>query len=225
MNLSNETIAKLTNFATIQPNLVYKGDRKIKTISDANNVMAVAEIEEDIDIEFGVYDLNEFLRAVGLVDRPTLSFKDSHAVIQGDNVKVEYQFANTAILTAPKKDIVMPDPEVELELTSDEIAKILRAASTFGYNGLTISHRAGTDSIQVSVKDLNGSAGGNTYTITKPYNEDANDSEAFSFDVLISNLKIMEGDYNVAFSSKRISQWVGDKVTYWIALETTSTYG
>jgi hypothetical protein len=37
--------------------------------------------------------------------------------------------------------------------------------------------------------------------------------------------KILDGEYNVSISSKGISYFKGDNIEYWIAVETTSTYG
>ena len=61
MNLSNDTLNVLKNFATINPNLVFKPGQKLKTISESKTILASAEIVEDFPTEFGVYDLNEFL--------------------------------------------------------------------------------------------------------------------------------------------------------------------
>jgi hypothetical protein len=39
------------------------------------------------------------------------------------------------------------------------------------------------------------------------------------------NLKLIPNDYTVSVSSKGISKFESDKITYWIALEQTSVYG
>ena len=54
MNISNETMEVLKNFASINPNLVFQPGQTLKTISEAKNIMAVAETVEDFP-EFGVY--------------------------------------------------------------------------------------------------------------------------------------------------------------------------
>jgi len=43
----------------------------------------------------------------------------------------------------------------------------------------------------------------------------------------ISNLKLLDGDYDVQISSKLISKWINKSkpVTYYIALEKSSTFG
>ena len=53
-------------------------------------------------------------------------------------------------------------------------------------------------------------------------------SEAkFNFVLNISNLKIVDGDYDVSISSKLISNFVNKStaVQYWIAMEKSSTFG
>ena len=42
MKLSKETIAILKNFATIQPNLMFKAGSELKTIAEAKNIVAKA---------------------------------------------------------------------------------------------------------------------------------------------------------------------------------------
>ena len=53
------------------------------------------------------------------------------------------------------------------------------------------------------------------------------DDVTFNFIINIGNLKILPGDYEVELSSKLITQFKNKEVnvTYWIALEKTSTFG
>ena len=71
MNLSNDTLNVLKNFATINPNLVFKPGQKLKTISESKTILASAEIVEDFPTEFGIYDLND----KGMVKRLDISFQ------------------------------------------------------------------------------------------------------------------------------------------------------
>ena len=52
MQVSNETIEVLKNFAGINPNIVISPGQKLKTISEAKNIMAEADITEDFPLEF-----------------------------------------------------------------------------------------------------------------------------------------------------------------------------
>ena len=87
MNLSNDTINVLKNFATINPNLVIKPGQKLKTISEAKTILASSDIVEDFAQEFGIYDLNEFLSVYGLIEDATLEFSDKSVTIKNDESK------------------------------------------------------------------------------------------------------------------------------------------
>ena len=74
MKLSKETIAILKNFATIQPNLMFKAGSELKTIAEAKNIVAKAAITEQIPQDFGIYDVNDFLSSLSLFNDPTFAF-------------------------------------------------------------------------------------------------------------------------------------------------------
>ena len=82
MQLSSDTISVLQNFASINPNVVLKPGQEIKTISEAKNILAEADIIEDFPQEIGIYDLFEFLSVHNLVESPHLEFESNAIVIQ-----------------------------------------------------------------------------------------------------------------------------------------------
>jgi hypothetical protein len=108
MQLSNETIEVLKNFANINPNLVVSAGNNLKTISEVKTIFATASISETFENSFGIYDLNDFLSALNLIDNPTLEFTDNAVKIKGTDSQVEYRFANQEILTQPAKSVAMP---------------------------------------------------------------------------------------------------------------------
>ena len=81
MQLSETTQAVLKNFATIQPNVVLNEGNTIKTIAEAKNVMAVATLDQSFEKTVGLYNLDEFLSVVGLVDSPDLAFHDDYVTV------------------------------------------------------------------------------------------------------------------------------------------------
>ena len=74
MELNEDTLQILKNFASINSNIVFDEGNTIKTISEAKNILSEATISESFPQKFGVYDLNEFLGVLGLVDKPSLKF-------------------------------------------------------------------------------------------------------------------------------------------------------
>ena len=222
MIISDDTLKVLQNFASVNPNLVLKPGQKVKTISEAKNILAIAEITEDFPTEFGVYDLNEFLSVHGLIENAVLSFDDKSLTMASGDQKIKYYFAETDILTQPTKDITMPNAEVGINLTEQVLDQIQKAASVLGHMELSLSGTNGL--ITASVLDIKD-ATANTFDIV--VDKDNSCKEQFNFVVNIPNLKLLSGDYFVSISSKLISNWQNTNypVEYFIALERTSSYG
>jgi len=220
MQLSQDTLALLTNFGSINSNIVLKPGQKLKTISEAKNILAIADITEDFPSDMGIYDLNEFLSTYSLVDDATLVFNDNSVLIQNGTNKVNFYFAEPSILTAPDKDITMPNAEVSVTLTEEVLGQTKKAASVLGHTDVAI---IGDESISIKVFDTKDSSA-NTFESDLGPNTTGH---KFSFVLNISNLKLIDGEYDVAISSKLISNWVNKNkpVSYFIALEKSSTFG
>ena len=115
MNLSSETLALLKNFANINQNILVKPGKKLNTISTMKNILATAEVKENFEQQFAIYDLPEFLRTVDLFDTPTLKFNGGSSVgISGKDGRSnsKYTFADESVIVAPTKTITMPSTEV-----------------------------------------------------------------------------------------------------------------
>jgi len=223
MELTDNTLNVLKNFSGINQNVLIKEGNTIKTISEAKNVLATAVVEEQFPQSFGIYDLNEFIGVLGLVDKPNLKFEEMHVTV-GDGTgrsKIKYFFSPEETLTTPSKDINMPDAEVKFTLDSDTLNKIKRAASTLGHNDMSITAKNGVLSISV-VDGQNSTSNAFSIDVDGDFS-----TENFNFVMNISNIKILPGDYDVELSSKLISRFKHKSlnVQYWIALEKTSTFG
>lgn len=224
MELSDRSLQVLKNFSGINPNIIIRSGNTIRTMAEARNILAMATVDESFPKDFGIYDLNEFIGVLGLVDTPRLKFEDEYVLV-GDSTgrsKVRYFFSSEETLTAPSKDVVMPEPEVTFVLTNDTLNKLKRAASTLGHDQVSITGKDGV--LSLSVVDSENSTS-NTYSIDID-GEFTSDAQ-FNVIMNISNLKILPGDYEVQLSSKSISQFKNKEVnvTYWIAIHQSSTFG
>ena len=74
MKISDNTIGILRNFSDINANILFKPGKTLSTMSTMKNIMAQADVEEEFESEFGVYDLPEFLRAIDSFQQPVLKF-------------------------------------------------------------------------------------------------------------------------------------------------------
>ena len=223
MELTNNTMNVLRNFSGINQNLMIREGNTIKTISEAKNVLATAVVEEQFPQPFGIYDLNEFIGVMGLVDQPRLKFEDESVTI-GDSTgrsKVRYFYSPEETLTTPQKDINMPEAEVSFVLDNDTLNKVKKAASTLGHSELSVSVKAGSLCLSV-VESQNSTSNAFSIDIDGEYT-----TENFNFIMNIANLKMIPGDYDVSMSSKFITRFKHKEmnVQYWIALEKSSTFG
>jgi len=223
MELSEGTLQVLKNFASINSNIVIKKGNSLNTISEAKNLLASASILEDIPIDFGIYDLNQFLNVLSLVDTPRVSFKEDYVTI-GDSTgrtEIKYFYSDMDMLTTPSKLITIPSVEVKFVLDNETLNKIKRAASALEHTAVAISSNNGV--VRLSVVDPENTTS-NTFSIDV---DGEFEEDNFNLIINISNLKMLPGDYEVEISSSLISHFtnVENKTQYWIALEKSSTYG
>lgn len=222
MNLSNETLNVLKNFASIQPNIVFRSGNEIKTIAEAKNIVAKATISETIPQDFGIYDLNDFLSSMSLFSSPSFAFAadGKSATLSEGKSSLTYFFSDESSLTFPQKDVAMPPIDVSFVLTADTLAALRKATSLLSVSNISVeSQGAG---IVVRVKDPKNSTS-NSYG-TEVDGQPNGHTFKFHFDV--SNFKILPGDYDVNISGKLISHFKHKTlpIEYWIALEKSSTY-
>jgi len=224
MELCENTLNVLRNFSGINQNIMIRSGNNIKTMSETRNMIATADVSEQFTKDFGIYDLNKFIGVMGLVDTPNLKFEDDFVIVSDSSgrSKVKYFYAAEETLTTATKDVKMPEADVKFTLDNDTLNKLKKAASTLGHSEVSIKAKDGVLSLSV-VENQNATSNAFSIDIDGDFKQDA----VFNFIISISNLKILPGDYDVEISSKLITQFKNKELplTYWIALEKTSTYG
>ena len=221
MKISDTTKSVLKNFADINQNLLVQPGQELKTISTMKNILAKAKIEEEFTSEFGIYDLSEFLGVLSLFKRPTFSFEEKNIGIaeDGTSTKTNYFFSDPAVLVTPQKDIKMPECEVNFVLTHADLANVKKAAAVMQLPDISV--HSDTGDIMLTATDKKNDTS-NNYSVKVGDNA----TDKFDFHFKTENLKLIEGDYDVAISSKNISHFKhkSKEIQYWIALEQTSTF-
>ena len=227
MNLSNETVSVLKNFATINQNLVIKSGNNISTISAQKNIVAKATVKETFPKDFAIYDLNEFLAALSLFQKPDLEFRNDFVVIteNGSTAKsLKYWYSDPSVVTTTTKEITMPECEVSFSLDNNLLSDIQKAAAVIGVPDMVLQAMTAGKAVLKVTDNKNSSA--NDYAVgVDVINEDGK-YLPYKFWFKVENLKLLSGSYNVGVSSKNISHFVNSNVDiyYWIALEPESKY-
>jgi hypothetical protein len=215
MNISDNTLSVLKNFSGINQNLAVKSGNKIRTISPQKTVMAVAQVEDKFDSPFAIYDLNQFLSAISLFEKPNFVFEDSNVVVANGKSSIRYFYADESmVMSAPERDIELPDTLVEFKLSVNDLKSTMQAASVLQAPNWSV---VGNGSIiEIVVGDVKNSTS-NNYRVTV-----GTTSEEFEVVFKVDNLKMMQRDYNVAVSSKGISHFTTEKgdLQYFVATET-----
>ena len=129
MKLSKETLSILKNYSSINQNLLFSPGNILKTITTQNTLLSTATVPDEFPIEFGIYDLSEFLSVLSLFQNPELEFSEKYVKIFESNNSIKYYAADSSVLVVPKKDINFPDAEIELLLTADNLSLINKTAS------------------------------------------------------------------------------------------------
>ena len=226
MKLSNETVTVLKNFSTINQNLVIKAGNKLSTMSAMKNIVASADVQEDFPQDFAIYDLNEFLAAISLFDTVDLDFKNDFVVItEGGNPQrsLQYWYSDPSVVTHPKTDITMPNPDVQFEFASSTLSEVQKAASIIGAPDMVLEGMSKGNAVIKVTDKKNATA--NDFKVGLPVDENTKDVP-YKFWFKVENLKLIPGTYNVNVSSKKISHFSNTKVPvqYFIALEPESSY-
>ena len=222
MKLSDNTLTILKNFAGINNSILVKKGNKLRTISVAKNILAEASVDEEFPCDFAVYDLNQFLNVnTTLFNAPDLDFNnDGYVVIREGKSRQRFFFADpNVIVIPPDKDITLPSEDVSFELSTEQLDKLLKAASI---NQLPDFSAVGGDGVvKLVVRDKKNDTS-NDFSVVVGETE-----SEFSFNFKVENIKILPGTYDVVVSQKLLSRFSSKNhdLTYYIALEPDSTFG
>lgn len=216
MKISKDTLAVIRNFASINSNLLIEKGSVLRTINAQKNVLSDATVAEDFPKNFGIYDCNEFLGAIGLFTDPDIEFKDKFAVIKEGSSSIKFYAADAAVLTVPTKNITFPGTDVEFTLSAASLATIQKAASQL--RAVDVSITGDGKLLNIVVGDLKNPLA-NSFSIGIGETD-----KSFSANLKIENLKLMASDYVVSLSSKKISRFVSadGKVNVFVAMEASS---
>ena len=221
MKLSEKTIDLLENFSSINQSILVKKGTKLRTISVMKNILAEAEVDENFEKDFGIYDLPQFLNGVGLMNDPDIDLKhDSYMIIrEGKTTKVKFAFADPeVIITPPEKPISLPSADVCFQLESVQLQKLLKASSVYQLPDLAAIGNG--EEITLVVRDKKND-NSNEFALTVGKTD-----KTFEFNFKIENIKLIPGSYDVVISKKLLSKFTNSNynLDYYIALEPNSSY-
>tara|TARA_B100001778_G_C18461723_1_gene571505 strand:+ start:69 stop:728 length:660 start_codon:yes stop_codon:yes gene_type:complete len=218
MKLSNETRDVLKNYSTINSNLLVNSGNQIATMSQMKNIVSKSTLPDTFETDFAIYDLNEFLAALSLFDDPELEFGDNSVQISQGGQSLNYYYSDPTVVTTPKSDIDMPEPDATFTFKQSVFNQILKASSVLGVPDMVLDvSDSGKMNLRVSDRKNDTS---NSFSVEVGDDLPGTPNQKFFFKV--ENLKLLSGDYEVKVSSKGISNFknISKDIEYFIALET-----
>jgi hypothetical protein len=196
-----------------------KAGNKLATISEGKNVMAEATIAEDLPMDFGIYDLNEFLNVVSLFQTTNLDFQEKYVLVSdGGTSRIKYFAAGEGVVKSAPTTIKFPAADVTFTLDASQLAMIQRTSSALKASDVSI---VGTDGkLKVIVSDKKNDTS-NAYEVIL-----GDTDETFKANLKVENLKMLPNDYTVEISKKKISRFkhTASDLTYFIAVEADSEF-
>lgn len=218
MKISNETLAILKNFASINTNIVFKPGEVISTISGAKNIFAKATVKETIPNQFAIYDLNSLLAMLTLMENQDISFEDKSLVVSSDKGRFEYFYSNPEIVTAA------PDGEIEhldvykFKLAAEDIQMIMKAAAITSAPTISVTSR--NQAVTLAVSDRKNDT---SNSFKKPL---GTAFEEFDIFIAVENLKVIPDAYEVSVAKTQNGKakflhfrHQTKDLQYWIAAE------
>ena len=139
--------------------------------------------------------------------------------IKENNRKVDYVFTDTSLITTTPADkkITLDNPEIEFNITNDELSDAVKALSVLGLPELVVVGDG--KSVYVKAIDVSNPTS-DTYSV-KIGDTDLTYRMVFKSEYL----KLLPNDYKVSISKGGISRWAADDLEYWITTEITSKFG
>lgn len=228
MKISNETMAVLHNFASINAKLLVPAGNTILTITPEDNVMAKMITTETFPVEFGVLDLNRFMSSISLFKDPDFNFQARCLEYGEGNSTITQNYADKSILFERaeknpyiKGKIDMPDMPIKFSLTKEQWSDANKAASTLQIPDLSFVTNG--DNIDLVVSDRRNPSS-DRFVVNKVGDSNGQEFKAY---FKLKYLRLLPGNYDVAISKANLAHFVykdNIDLQYWVGVDSDSTY-
>lgn len=221
MKLSTNTLTLLTNYSAINSNILFRPGNIIRTISISGQLSARAEIVENIEHEFAIYDLPKLLKGIKLCNNPDLEvFPDKNYLLIKDKTHtIKYFLTPPDLVLAPEdRNIKLRSIDVSFEVKDEDFEKLMKVANAFSLSDFTVLGENGEVTLQVRNKMDPTSNQGSIYV--------GETDKTFELNFDRNNLLIIPGNYNVMISKDLIAQFINQDydLTYSIGLSNDSFF-
>lgn len=218
MKISNETLALLKNFASINTNIIFRPGDVVSTISIAKSIFSKATIKETIPNEFAIYDLNSLLAMLTLMENQNVEFEDKCLVVSSDKGKFEYYYSNPEIVVGAPTGEIEHVNVYKFKLLAEDVQMISKAACITGAPTISITNK--NQNVTLSVSDRKNDTASN---FKKNLGTSFDDFDVY---IAVENFKIIPDAYDVTVAKTANGKakflhfkHESKQLQYWIACE------
>ena len=217
MKFSDKTLTVLKNFASINPSVMLKPGRQLRTISQQKTEVAMATIDDTIPSAACVYDISRFLSVYSLYSDPEITFEDKNFLISQGKQKTKYVFADPSmIISPPDKDLKLASEDVQFDVQWSDLQTVIKASGVLQLPEIAFTGSNGVCYLR-AIDSANPTA--DTFGI-----ELGETRDTFQMIIKTEYFKLLPQDYRVTLSAKGISLFEATDIRYYIAIESKSTY-
>lgn len=217
MKFSDKTMTVLKNFASINPSVIFKPGKQLKTVSPQKTIVAVATIDDEIPASACVYDISRFLSLCNLYSEPEIIFEDKNFTISQGRQRTKYVFADPSMVIAPpEKDLKLSSEDVRVNVSWNDLDTVRKASGVLQLPEIAF---VGEDGVCYLRAIDSNSPTADTFGI-----ELGETNDTFKMIIKTEYFKLLPKDYKVTLSSKGISMFDAGDIRYYIAIESKSTY-
>lgn len=215
MQFNERTLTILKNFSTINMSLLINPGNTITTMASDKSMLATADVAENFERQFAIYDLSKFLGVFSLFQNPDIVINEKFATISSGRRKVNYVFADIETIPVPKSNkIELSDIIVEFDLSLGMLKDIKKASSVLDLPEIAVMAEDG----DLSIKSFDSqNPTGDTYNIKVGGCDDT-----FSFIFKTDKLKMLDQDYTIMVDRRGIIQFKASDINYWVPVEHNS---
>lgn len=215
---TGRTLDILKNFQTINPSMAFRPGKTLATVAISRKILAIADIEQPVDAEFGIFELGKFFNAMSLFKQPTVKLEKQFINISENKRSLNYITCDTRDIIAPPVDVnrEMPSVDVQFGLTEKMIKDALKAAGILNQPHLVFEGNG--ENVFLT-----------TQNVAKPtnesYREDVGDFDGgenkFKIVLKTENIKVLPGDYlvRISFAGPKVVQFLGKDIMYFFVSE------
>lgn len=219
MKFTKSTIEVLKSFSQINPSIVFKPGKILRTLSTSKNVLASANIQEEFPKTVAIYDISRFLGVLNLSGDCEINFGENQFDIVGPKIRTKYTYTSPSlIVSAPDTDPKSPEVKYEVEFPKSSLEKAIRSASLLQLKQLMFSVVEGK--VYVTSTDKENSTC-DTFSILLADGLDVEDTRDY---VDVDVLKVMPRDYTLKVCDRLVQLHSNedDGLKYWVAASTTN---